>query len=112
MASQTVKYQVDESTVVGFEFDPDQGWRPAGAKEILGEVGKAVGPAIDAAKVVLDKVKEARPDEIEIKFGVKVNGEANWLIAKAASEANFEITLSWAREHAERAREEPEPDDT
>jgi hypothetical protein len=26
-----------------------------------------------------------------------VSGGANWLVAKAAGEANFEITLNWSR---------------
>jgi hypothetical protein len=81
--------------VVGFEFEPGPGWHPAGAKEIVGQVRDAIIPAVEAAKVVLDKVKEARPDRVEVKFGMKVNGEANWLIAKAATEGSFEITLCW-----------------
>ena len=52
---------------------------------------------MEAAKAVLEKVKEARPDEVELKFGIKVSGGANWLVAKAAGEANFEISLAWSR---------------
>ena len=43
----------------------------------------------------LRSVAELGPDEVEVKFGVKVNGGTNWLVAKAATEANFEITLTW-----------------
>jgi hypothetical protein len=95
VASQIVRYQVDESTEVGFEFDPGPGWRPAGVRELAGRVREAVGPAVEAAKVVLDKAKEAKPDGIEVTFGVKVNGEANWIVARAATEGNFEVTLTW-----------------
>jgi hypothetical protein len=101
--SQIVKYQVDDDTIVGFEFEPGPGWHPVGAREIVGQVRSAVGPAIDAARAVLEKAKEARPNHIEVKFGVKVNGEANWLVAKAAAEGNFEITLSWERDSGGRA---------
>jgi Trypsin-co-occurring domain 1 len=45
----------------------------------------------------LDKVKEARPDGVELKFGIKVTGGVSWLVAKAAGEGNFEITLTWSR---------------
>lgn len=92
---QVVTYLVDESTTVGFEIEPMPGFRPADADKIAGRVRDAVGPAVEAAKVVLDKVKESCPDEIEVKFGIKVTGGANWLIAKAATEGSFEITLSW-----------------
>ena len=52
---------------------------------------------MEAAKAVLEKVKEARPDGVELKFGIKVSGGASWLVAKAAGEANFDVTLSWSR---------------
>lgn len=96
MATQIVKYLLDDSTVVGFEIEPGQGFHQAGAKEFVGQVGKAVEPAVEAAKAVLDKVKEIKPDGVEVKFGVKVTGEANWVVAKAATEGSFEITLTWS----------------
>ena len=96
MSSQIVKYQLDDSTVVGFEIDPAPGWHQAGTKEIVGKVSNAVAPAVEAAKVVLNKVKEIKPDGVEVKFGVKVTGEANWVVAKAATEGSFEITLTRA----------------
>jgi hypothetical protein len=96
--SQIVTYQVDESTTVKFEVEATPGFAPAGPEHVLGWVKEAVAPAVEAAKAVLDKVKEAAPDRVEMKFGVKASGGANWLVAKAAGEGNFEITLSWSRD--------------
>jgi hypothetical protein len=96
VSTQVVTYELDESTMVSFEIEPTPGFRPAGANEIAGKVRDAVGPAVEAAKVVLDKVKEASPGQVQVKFGVKVSGGANWLIAKAATEGSFEVTLSWS----------------
>ena len=96
MGSQVVMYQLDDSTLVGFEFEPGPGFQQAGTKEFVGQVRQAVEPAVDAAKAVLEKVKEIKPDGVEVKFGVKVTGGANWVVAKAATEGNFEITLNWA----------------
>ena len=45
---------------------------------------------------MLEKVKEAAPDEVVVKFGVKASGQANWFVAKAAGEGNFEVTLTWS----------------
>ena len=115
MSSQVVTYRVDDETTVQLEIDPAEGFRPAGPGEIAGRVRQAIGPAVEAAKAVLDKVKETRPDEIEVKFGIKASGEASWLVAKAATEGNFEVTLSWSRRESTRsAREEDEEqeDDT
>lgn len=97
MLPQVVTYRVDDSTTAKFEIEPKDGFSPAGPDEVLGQVGKAVAPAVDAAKTVLDKVKEAGPDEVELKFGIKVSGSATWLVAKAATEGNFEVTLTWTR---------------
>ena len=97
MASQVVTYRVDDAMTVKLEIEPTQGFQPAGPREVLGRVQEAITPAVEAAKAVLDKVKEARPDEIEVKFGIKASGEASWLVAKAAGEANFEVTLTWSR---------------
>jgi Trypsin-co-occurring domain 1 len=95
VSPQVVKYQLDDSTVVGFEVESGVGWHQAGAKEFIGQVSKAVEPAVEAAKAVLDRVKEIKPDGVEVKFGVKVTGEASWVVAKAATEGSFEITLTW-----------------
>jgi ribosomal protein S5 len=95
VAPQVVNYQLDDSTVVGFEIEPGQGFHQAGTKEFAGQVSKAVEPAVEAAKTVLEKVKEIKPSGVEVKFGVKVTGEANWVVAKAATEGSFEITLTW-----------------
>lgn len=97
MNTQVVTYQLDDSTKVRFEVEPVDGFRPAGAGQIAGRVRDAVGPAVDAAKAVLDKVKEVRPDEVEVCFGIKVSGGADWFVAKTAGEASFEIKLTWAR---------------
>jgi hypothetical protein len=99
MASQVVTYRVDDATTVKLEIDPAAGFQPAGGSgEVLGRIQEAIGPAVEAAKAVLEKVKETRPDEVEVKFGVKASGEASWLVAKAAAEGNFEVTLTWRRE--------------
>jgi hypothetical protein len=108
VASQVVRYRVDESTVVGFEIEPGSGWHPAGAKEVAGRVREAVEPAVEAAKVVLEKVKDAKPDAVEVKFGIKVTGEANWIVARAATEGSFEVTLTWSPDEAQAASAEPE----
>jgi hypothetical protein len=97
MPSQVVTYRVDDATTVRFEIEPAEGFQPAGPGEVAGRIREAITPAVEAAKVVLEKVKETRPDEIEVKFGIKASGGANWLVAKATAEGNFEITLTWSR---------------
>lgn len=95
--SDVVSYRLDEDTEVEFEIeDLPAGFRPAStSSEAVDYIHSAVRPAVEAAKVVLEQVKRARPQEVEVKFGVKVSGTANWIVAKAATDANFEIKLIW-----------------
>lgn len=95
MPSEIVRYQVDGETVAKFEIEPTPGFRPAGVGDIAGKVWDAAGPAVEAAMAVMDRVKRLGPDGVEITFGVKVTGTVDWLVAKAATEGNFQITLSW-----------------
>ncbi|MGH3717477.1 MAG: CU044_2847 family protein [Pseudonocardiaceae bacterium] len=89
---------LEDGTVVRFEAAADSEFVPArGDEQVSGQVRTAVRPAVDAAREVLARVAEACPDEVCLKFGIKVSGQANWLVAKAASEANFEVMLTWRR---------------
>ena len=95
-----VGYTLEDGTVVRFEVEAGPGFGPAGADAIVGNLAEAAAPLVAGARVLLEKVRESRPDEVEVKFGVKVTGTANWLIAKAATEGNFEVTLIWKGEKA------------
>jgi Trypsin-co-occurring domain 1 len=99
--SEVVTYYVDESTTVQFEIEPPPGFQPAGPGEIVGKVRETLDPAVKAAQVVLERVREACPDEVQVKFGIKATGTMNWLVAKAATEGNFEVTLTWRSGAAE-----------
>jgi hypothetical protein len=92
---EIVRYQVDDDTVAQFEIDPVPGFHPAGVGSIAGRVRESAGAAVEAARVLLDRVKEVAPDEVQVKFGVKVTGTADWIVARASTEGNFEITLTW-----------------
>ncbi|AGL15247.1 CU044_2847 family protein [Actinoplanes sp. N902-109] len=95
MSSEVVRYRVDADTVAQIEIEPAEGFRPAGAGTVAATVKESIGPAVAAARVVLDQVREIGPNAVQVKFGIKVTGTANWVVAKAATEANFEVTLGW-----------------
>lgn len=96
--TEMVSYRLDDGTEVEFEVDPDGRFRPAGVTDALGRVRDAVRPAVAAAHVVLDQLKDAAPDEIGVKFGIKVTGANNWIIAKSSVEGSFEVTMTWRPE--------------
>lgn len=96
--SQVIRYAVDDGAIVMFEVEPPDEFALASTDQVVGAVREAMGPALQAAREVLDRVKECRPREVEVKFGIKVSGTMNWFIAKAATEGNFEVTLKWKPE--------------
>ncbi len=48
-------------------------------------------------KSINNSILSIKPDNIEVKFGLSIAGEANFLIPKISSEASFEITLKWGK---------------
>ncbi|QMU73682.1 hypothetical protein GXP74_09015 [Streptacidiphilus sp. P02-A3a] len=88
-------YELDDGTVVQFEVDPTDEWHQVSSDQIAGQVGAAAEPSIQAAHTVLQRVAQLGPQEVEVTFGLKVSGSANWFVAKAATEANFEVKLTW-----------------
>lgn len=99
--AKVARYTLDDGTQVAFEYEPPAGYAPASSEEAVEKVRAAVQPAVDAARVVIEQVRRAAPDEAEVSFGIKVSGQANWFIAKAATEANFEVRLAWKKPAAE-----------
>ncbi|MFD6565255.1 CU044_2847 family protein [Micromonospora profundi] len=86
---------MDSGTITEIEIEPVAGFQPASSGDVAGRVREAAKPAIQAARELLDQVRVLTPDAVQVKFGVKVTGTTNWLIAKAATEGNFEVTLHW-----------------
>jgi Trypsin-co-occurring domain 1 len=85
MPAPVVSYTWDDGAVVRFEVEPAEGFRPLGPNEIADKIREAVEPTVEGAQVVLERMKEAKPDEVELRFGIKVSGTASWLVAKAAT---------------------------
>ncbi|HEU4629149.1 MAG TPA: CU044_2847 family protein [Gemmatimonadaceae bacterium] len=56
-----------------------------------------VRPMADAVLAKL-RALAARPDEVEIEFGLKLSAEAGAILTSAGAEANFQVTLRWTRE--------------
>lgn len=52
------------------------------------------------ANAVITKVRSLNQpaDEVEVKFGIKMNAELGAIIASGSGEVNYEITLKWKRE--------------
>lgn len=96
--AEVVQYALDDGSVVLFEIEPSDGFVEASRDRVVGRIREAVRPALRAAREVLDQAKEYAPSEVEVKFGIKVSGKMDWLVAKAATEGSFDVTLKWKPE--------------
>jgi hypothetical protein len=70
---------------------------------------RALGAVKDAASAALGQFQAMarKPDEVEIKFGVKLSAEAGAVIAKTGLEGQFEVKLKWKQPSP--ATEDPAP---
>jgi hypothetical protein len=57
-----------------------------------------------AAEGILSQLRmlQQPPDEVAVEFGVKMSAETGAIIAKASTEANFKINLTWKKAPAEK----------
>ena len=53
-----------------------------------------VKPAAEALVVALRDMVDA-PDEVEVRFGIRLSGELGAVIAKTSADANFEVSMRW-----------------
>jgi hypothetical protein len=76
MPTTRVMYSVDDATIADFEIEPGDGFTPAAAHgEIIASVHDAVGPALQAARAVLDRMKPQASETVTVRFGVRVSGD-------------------------------------
>ena len=74
----------------------------AGEDENVIKAKKRFGEAMEAVKQaglsVLEKLHDLQADEVELKFGLVTTGElGNFAVGKIGIEANYEVTLKWAK---------------
>jgi hypothetical protein len=88
-----------------YELSKDGRTRVGGGTNIVEKTKEEMENMIDVtsgfAQEAAEKISKMvyKPDEIQIKFGVKLTAEAGVVFAKAATEGNFEFTLTWKREN-------------
>lgn len=93
--SRSVTVEVDEEPGITRATRPGHVVRTATAS-----FNKALVEVRDAAAAALGQFQgmAQRPDEVEIKFGVKLDAQAGAVIAKTGLQGQFEVRLRWQRE--------------
>lgn len=83
---------------------PAQGGGPVKAgkftdsvRELPQTLQSVLVPVRDAAEAVLEQLRKARPDEVEVEFGVDLAAEAGAVIAKTESSCHLQVRLLWSQ---------------
>ncbi|MFF4034401.1 CU044_2847 family protein [Streptomyces sviceus] len=66
--------------------------------EAPGTLQAALVPVTEAARVALDELRKARPDDITVEFGVDLAVEAGAVVTKSQASCHLKVTLSWKNE--------------
>ncbi|MGV9993882.1 CU044_2847 family protein [Streptomyces sp. NPDC003374] len=79
-------------------------------RELPHSLQSAIGPVTSMARAVLDEFRRARPDSMEIEFGVDLAAQAGAVIAKSEAGCHLRVTLTWnaAESAADGAGENPD----
>lgn len=56
---------------------------------------EALDKVVPLATTALEKLKEASPKGVEIKFGLKLSADAGVILSTVGAEVNFEVTMKW-----------------
>ncbi|WP_121394968.1 CU044_2847 family protein [Actinokineospora cianjurensis] len=113
--SEFVEYRLDGGGTVSIEVEEQPGMARAGrAATVLREATETLDQALAnvraAASAALGQFRAMAnsPDEIEIKFGVKLDVQAGAVIARTGLQGQFEVKLKWIRSEAEDEVPDPE----
>ena len=99
----TVVVEVDEPAA-GDGAGRDQVTRGIAPRELTTRAGETFETAFSriepVAHAIVTKLRQLAdsPDEIQVEFGVTLSAQAGAIVAHAAGEANFRVTLSWKRD--------------
>ena len=58
---------------------------------------EAVANVKTGAQMIIDELCDLELEEIEVTLGLKMTGDAGFVIAKASAEANFSIKVKWKK---------------
>ncbi|MBE8986395.1 CU044_2847 family protein [Nostoc sp. LEGE 12450] len=78
---------------------PDAGQIVVEAKKKFDEVLDQIQPVASAIIIKLSQLNTPA-DEVEVKFGIKLNAVAGAIFTSVGGEANYEITLKWKQDKA------------
>jgi hypothetical protein len=100
----TVRFEEDEDVIL-VEFEDEYGIRSVSSDpaEFVEKSKKAIERSMKTVQRMAKKAVRTiqsipiseRPSKFEFQFGIKMNGEAGAVVAKAGAEASITVTMTW-----------------
>jgi hypothetical protein len=96
-----IEFTLENGATVAVAAARRDGSAPVGARDRLVTAQKslreALAPVTAAAAQVMDEFRNLaqRPDEVEVSFGVTLDGGIGGIIASASAGAHLDVTLRW-----------------
>jgi hypothetical protein len=102
-----IEFPLEDGTTMLVEIDePEQGGlvKASRAGEVIAKAQQTLEKSLEkvqpAAQFVIQQLRKLHdsPDEIQVNFGLKLSADAGAVLASAGAEANYTVTLKWAKE--------------
>jgi hypothetical protein len=116
---ELIRFHVDDDDDVGItaEVEPDAGgFQPAAAADGFVWAQQTFAQAMDQARHAAEaayaqfRKMAQRPDEVEVKLGVRLSASAGAVLAKTTTDANVTVRLVWRAGPPEATAEDSEAD--
>ena len=116
--TEFARFSLDDGGSVLVEVgDRDGLAQAARVTDVVESVATSFGAALasvrDAAATALRQFRamDARPDEIQVEFGVRLSAQAGAVIAKAGGDGHLKVKLTWQRSAPRQEDEAPQEDE-
>ncbi|MGY3676483.1 CU044_2847 family protein [Streptomyces sp. TE33382] len=64
-------------------------------QDVPGTLRESLAPVRETARTVLEELRQAGPEEVEVEFGVNVSAKAGAVIAKGDVAVHLKVRLTW-----------------
>jgi Trypsin-co-occurring domain 1 len=101
---ELVRFELADGGSVVVELDESPGVSRVARQGVLetakGTLEGALADVRDAAAAALAQFQDMarKPDEVEIKFGVKLDAQAGAIIARTGMQGHFEVKVRWTQD--------------
>ncbi len=106
-----IEFPLEDGSSMLVEIDePEQGGlvKASRSGEVIAKAQQTLEKSLEkvqpAAQFVIQQLRKLHdsPDEIQVAFGLKLSADAGAVLASAGAEANYTVTLKWARKQIKR----------